>query len=182
MEFGLCKQNGTVKAYGAGLLSSYGELVVSVFSMLAHTHTHTRFPGALTLWLVPTVCAVQWARVQAVHPWGDCSAAVSGPDLPACLLCVWEFWGCKAQAEVCPNQTLSWVSCICTRASVKPLYCLHMTRRYSATIKRPFAVRYDPFTCSVEVLDQPSKIQNALSQMREDLKTLHSALEKLSSS
>lgn len=72
------------------------------------------------------------------------------------------------------------MSPICIHATINTH--TSFTRRYSAAIKRPFAVRYDPFTCSMEVLDQPSKIQNALSQMREELKTLHSALEKLGSS
>lgn len=68
-----------------------------------------------------------------------------------------------------------------THTAIKPL-SHHLPRRYSAAIKRPFAVRYEPFTCTVEVLDQPCRIQNALSKMRQDMKVLQDALEKLSSS
>ncbi|AWO98231.1 Phenylalanine-4-hydroxylase [Scophthalmus maximus] len=126
VEFGLCKQNGTVKAYGAGLLSSYGELVYA----LSNEPEYKPFDPEET----------------AVQPYQDQT-----------------------------YQPVYFVSENFEDAKIK-------LRRYSRTIKRPFAVRYDPFTCSVEVLDQPGKIQNALSQMREDLKTLHGALEKLGSS
>ncbi|XP_039647189.1 tyrosine 3-monooxygenase-like [Perca fluviatilis] len=126
VEFGLCKQNGTVKAYGAGLLSSYGELVYA----LSNEPEYKPFNPEET----------------AVQPYQDQT-----------------------------YQPVYFVSESFEDAKTK-------MRRYSATIKRPFAVRYDPFTCSVEVLDQPGKIQNALSQMREELKTLHSALETFSSS
>ncbi|XP_029969726.1 tyrosine hydroxylase 2 [Salarias fasciatus] len=126
VEFGLCKQGGAVKAYGAGLLSSYGELVYA----LSNEPQYKPFDPEET----------------ALQPYQDQT-----------------------------YQPVYFVSESFEDAKMK-------LRKYSANIKRPFTVRYDPFTCSVEVLDQPSKIQNALSQMREDLKTLHSALEKLGSS
>ncbi|XP_020781889.2 tyrosine hydroxylase 2 [Boleophthalmus pectinirostris] len=124
VEFGLCKQNGTVKAYGAGLLSSYGELVYA----LSNEPEYRTFNPEET----------------AVQPYQDQT-----------------------------YQPVYYVSESFEDAKIK-------IRRYAASIKRPFAVCYDPFTCRVEVLDQPNKIKTALSQMREDLKTLQIALEKLS--
>ncbi|XP_038852395.1 tyrosine 3-monooxygenase-like isoform X2 [Salvelinus namaycush] len=123
VEFGLCKQNGTVKAYGAGLLSSYGELIYA----LSNEPEYKPFN--------PEETAIQPYQDQTFQP-------------------------------------VYFVSESFEDAKIK-------MRRYSSSIQRPFSVRYDPFTSSLEVLDQPSKIQHALGQMRDDLKILHSALEKL---
>uniref|UniRef100_A0A8C7RGE1 Tyrosine 3-monooxygenase n=1 Tax=Oncorhynchus mykiss TaxID=8022 RepID=A0A8C7RGE1_ONCMY len=123
VEFGLCKQNGTVKAYGAGLLSSYGELIYA----LSNEPEYKPFN--------PEETAIQPYQDQTFQP-------------------------------------VYFVSESFEDAKIK-------MRRYSSSIQRPFSVRYDPFTCSLEVLDQPSKIQHALGQMRDDLKILQSALEKL---
>ncbi|CAB1345951.1 unnamed protein product [Coregonus sp. 'balchen'] len=103
VEFGLCKQNGTVKAYGAGLLSSYGELIYA----LSNEPEYKPFNPEET----------------AIQPYQD--------------------------------QTF------------QPVYFVSESFE-DAKIKM-----------SLEVLDQPSKIQHALGQMRDDLKILHSALEKL---
>ncbi|XP_019749225.1 tyrosine hydroxylase 2 [Hippocampus comes] len=123
VEFGLCKQNGTVKAYGAGLLSSYGELVYA----LSNEPEYKAFDPEET----------------AVQPYQDQS-----------------------------YQPVYYVSESFEDAKMK-------LRKYSTTIQRPFAVRYEPVTCSVDVLDEPSKIQTVLCETRDHLKILQGALEKL---
>nr|XP_033807671.1 tyrosine 3-monooxygenase-like [Geotrypetes seraphini] len=122
IEFGLCKQNGSIKAYGAGLLSSYGELMYA----LSNNPEHKPFD--------PEVTAVQPYQDQTFQPIYFVSE---------------NFDDAKEQL-----------------------------RQYTLKIKRPFSVRYDPFTCSIEVLDSPQKVKNALSQMKEELKNLCFALER----
>uniref|UniRef100_A0A8C5BKW0 Tyrosine hydroxylase 2 n=1 Tax=Gadus morhua TaxID=8049 RepID=A0A8C5BKW0_GADMO len=123
LEFGLCKQNGALKAYGAGLLSSFGELVYALSN--------------------EPECRPFEPEQTSVQPYQDQT-----------------------------YQPVYFVSESFEDATVK-------MRKFSAKINRPFSVRYDPFTCSVEVLDQPEKIQHTLGQMKEDLRVLHTALEKL---
>lgn len=47
-------------------------------------------------------------------------------------------------------------------------------------IKRPFSVKFDPYTSSVEVLDNPLKIQGGLEGLKDELKILTDALSVLS--
>lgn len=57
---------------------------------------------------------------------------------------------------------------------------MSLPRRYVASIKRPFSVRFDPYTSSVEVLDNPLKIQGGLESVKDELKMLADALSVLS--
>ncbi|XP_068128903.1 tyrosine 3-monooxygenase-like isoform X2 [Hyperolius riggenbachi] len=52
-------------------------------------------------------------------------------------------------------------------------------RQYALKIKKSFSLRYDPLTCSVEVLDSLQKVQSTLHQIKDDLHSLCSALDKL---
>ena len=56
---------------------------------------------------------------------------------------------------------------------------VYFYRVYAAGIKRPFSVRFDPYTYSIEVLDNPLKIRGGLESVKEDLKVLTDALNVL---
>ncbi|NXM98669.1 TY3H monooxygenase, partial [Sylvia borin] len=123
VEFGLCKQNGLIKAYGAGLLSSYGELKYA----LSKEPEYKPFD--------PEVTAVQPYQDRAFQP-------------------------------------VYFIAENLEDATVK-------LQNYAMKIKKPFALHYDPFTSSIEVLNTPQKVKRALHQTKEELKNFCLALENL---
>ncbi|XP_041445854.1 tyrosine 3-monooxygenase [Xenopus laevis] len=124
VEFGLCKQEGGVKAYGAGLLSSFGELLHALSDE-------------------PEVRAFNPEEV-AMQPYQDQN-----------------------------YQPVYFISESFHDAKEK-------LRNYASHIKRPFVLRFDPYTVSIEVLNSPGRIQTSLDGLRDELQTLSSALSILS--
>ncbi len=52
-------------------------------------------------------------------------------------------------------------------------------REFASTIKRPFGVRYNPYTQSVEILSNTKKIMDLVSELKGDLCIVTSALQKI---
>ncbi|ELU12014.1 hypothetical protein CAPTEDRAFT_160919 [Capitella teleta] len=125
VEFGLCKQNGDLRVYGAGLLSSIGELK---------------------------------------HVLSD--RAVHQPFEPQNV--------CKVECRITTFQDQYFVSESFEEAKDK-------LRAYARTIKRPFELKYDPYTQSVEVLDHPKAIAKSMKHLQADMDMLRSAVSKLPS-
>lgn len=53
-------------------------------------------------------------------------------------------------------------------------------RQFAETIQRPFGVKYNPYTQSVEVLSSAKRITAAVSELRGDLSLVSAALKKVS--
>ena len=123
VEFGICRQGGELRAYGAGLLSSFGEL----------EYCTSAAPKLLPF--EPAVTAVTGYPTSTYQP----------------LYYVADSFA-DAQARV---------------------------REFAAGLARPFALRYDAHTQSVQVLDDAAKIATCARQLRAELTTLIAAIDKL---
>ncbi|CAL8079167.1 unnamed protein product [Orchesella dallaii] len=124
VEFGLCKENGITKAYGAGLLSSYGELEHA----LSDKPEHRNFDPKLT-----AVQAYQDQDYQDIYFVADCFTDVQ-------------------------EKFRRWVA---------------------ECMSRPYEIRFDPFTQSIEVLDSADKLDRAVMQLQLEVNYLSNAVSHM---
>uniref|UniRef100_A0A667X5G5 tryptophan 5-monooxygenase n=1 Tax=Myripristis murdjan TaxID=586833 RepID=A0A667X5G5_9TELE len=123
VEFGLCKQEGSLRAYGAGLLSSISELKHAL-SGKAHI---LPFDPAVT---------------------------------------------CNQECNITTFQDVYFVSGSFEEAKTK-------MRSFAKTIRRPFTVRYNPYTQSVDVLKDTNSITSMVEDLRHELDIVGDALNRL---
>ncbi|XP_077453036.1 tryptophan 5-hydroxylase 1a isoform X1 [Stigmatopora argus] len=123
VEFGLCKQEGQLRAYGAGLLSSISEL------------KHALSGKSKIMPFDPKVTS-------------------------------------KQECIITTFQDVYFVSDSFEEAKVK-------MREFAKTIKRPFTVRYNPYTQSVDVLKDTPSINSVVEELRHELDIVGDALNRL---
>ncbi|MGH0173476.1 UNVERIFIED_CONTAM: hypothetical protein FKN15_065653 [Acipenser sinensis] len=123
VEFGLCKQEGQLRAYGAGLLSSISEL-----------------KHALS---------------------GKSKVKLFDPKVT-----------CKQECIITTFQDVYFVSESFEEAKEK-------MREFAKTIKRPFSVRYNPYTQSVDILKDTKSITTVVKDLRHELDIVSDALSRM---
>ncbi|XP_043195262.1 tryptophan 5-hydroxylase 1-like [Amphibalanus amphitrite] len=123
VEFGLCRENGQLRVYGAGLLSSIAEL------------KHSLTPAATVRRFDPDVTSNEECIITAFQN-------------------VYYYTDTFEEAK-------------------------EKMRAYAATIVRPFGVRYNPYTHTVDVLSSTQKVAALVSELRGDLCIVTNALKKI---
>ncbi|KAM9660334.1 tryptophan 5-hydroxylase 1 [Trichechus inunguis] len=124
VEFGLCKQDGQLRVFGAGLLSSISELK---HALSGH------------------------AKVKPFDPKITC----------------------KQECLITTFQDVYFVSESFEDAKEK-------MREFTKTIKRPFGVKYNPYTRSIQILKDTKSITSAVNELRHDLDVVSDSLAKIS--
>jgi phenylalanine-4-hydroxylase len=123
IEFGICRQGGELKAYGAGLLSSYGEL---------------------------QYCLTDKPELRPFDP------VKTGVQ----------------KYPITEYQPLYYVADSFEDAKDKMM-------QFAALIPRPFSVRYNPYTQTVEILDSKPQVENLVRDINSEIQVLLDALKKI---
>lgn len=123
VEFGLCRQNGELKAFGAGLLSSFGEL---------------------------QYCLSDKPELREFDP----------PQTGEQKYPITEYQPVYFVANSFDDAVQKMVA-------------------YANTIPRPFGVRYNAYTASVEILDSKPQIANLMRNIHGEFEILQNAFKKL---
>lgn len=123
VEFGLCRQNGQVRAYGAGLLSSFGELQYCLSEKPVH------------------------------HPFD--------PEKTS-----------KTPYPITEYQPQYFVADSFDDAKNK-------VREWASKIPKPFTIRYNPYTESVETLEDKDQVMKLIREMKSDMARVEEALQKV---
>ncbi|KAG0282916.1 hypothetical protein BGZ96_012711 [Linnemannia gamsii] len=123
VEFGICRQGDQIRAYGAGLLSSFGEL---------------------------EYCLSDKPEIRAFEP-----AKVAQQKYP-----ITEYQPVYFVAESFKDAQMR-------------------VREFANSCDRPFSVRYNAYTESIEILDSKEKVIRYAQSIKTDMLTLVDALEKL---
>jgi phenylalanine-4-hydroxylase len=123
VEFGLCRQAGKMKAYGAGLLSSFGEL---------------------------DYCLTDKPEKKPFNP------NITG----------------STKYPITEYQPVYFYTESFKDAAKQML-------EFSMTLNRPFELRYNPYTLSVEILDSKEKLISYMHQISSELSEVARAIQKL---
>jgi len=124
VEYGLCKEGKGVRAYGAGLLSSFGEL---------------------------EYCLTDKPQLKPFDP----------------------FEACKQKYPITEYQPLYFVAESFQSAQEK-------MRVFAETLSRPFSLRYNPFTQSIDILDTKDKLVSVANTIKANASSLAAALHRMS--
>jgi len=122
IEFGLCRENGKIKAFGAGLLSSFGEL---------------------------TYCLTDKPELKPFDP------PITGLQ----------------EYPVTEYQPVYFVADSFESAKEK-------MRDFASKLKRPFQVRYNPYTSGIELLERNQELVNLAHSIKSDMAVLMTALTR----
>ena len=147
MEFGLCTENEQRKAYGAGLLSSFGELQVRIDLFIDSSRIH---------------CLLKYciSDKPSIMPFDPFRASVQPYPITSYQPTYFLAESFKDAKEKLRYDTFA-AAQFFTFSSNDLLF-----RQYAMTIPRPFGVHYNPYTQSIEVIDGKEQIVNMVRTLR----------------